>query len=84
MPLYVPLISLITSFLLINYKKQKYNITKKYIIFIVAFSVLLLAELLVRFSGFSFINTVTYFLSPFILSVIIFFLLSKKMMYENA
>jgi len=84
MPLYVPLISLITSFLLINYKKQKYNITKKYIIFIVAFSVLLLAELLVRFSGFSFLNTVTYFLSPFILSVIIFFLLSKKMMYENA
>ena len=84
MPLYVPLISLITSFLLINYKKKKYNIAKKYIIFAVSFSVLISAEVLVRFSGFSFLNSLIYFLSPFFLSAILFFLLSKEMMSERA
>jgi len=79
MPLYIPLISTIASFLLIYKKERKLNFIKKYIVFIFAFLVLIFAEIFVRFSGFSQINSALYFVSPLILLIILYSVLEKKM-----
>ena len=83
MPIYIPLVSLICSFLLISTKKKKYSFLHKYFYFIIAFIILLLAEVLVRYSGFSKINTIIYFSLPIILSPIIYLILLKKLAYEK-
>ena len=66
MPLYIPLVSLICSFLLISTREKKYRSLKKYIYFAVCFLILVMAEILVRYSGLSKINTILYFLFPLI------------------
>jgi len=50
MPLYIPLISVISSFLLIYKKEKKYNYLKKYFVFSSAFLVLILAEIFLRYT----------------------------------
>ena len=79
MPLYIPLISIITSFLLIYKKEGKNNHTKKYIIFIFSFIVLILAEILLRYTGFSITNFTLYIFTPLILLIILYTVLIKKM-----
>ena len=83
MPLYIPLIAMIASFLLINKRKKKNNFLNKYIIFGFAFIILIFAEILLKFSGFSLMNFAIYFLSPVILSVALYLLLIKKTIYEK-
>jgi len=83
MPLYIPLISVITSFLLIYQKNKKYNFLKQYIIFSLAFVILIFAEVLLRFSGFSLRNSFFYFSLPIILLIILYILLAKKMISEK-
>jgi len=78
MPLYIPLISIITSFLLIYKKEGKNNHTKKYIIFIFSFIVLILAEILLRYTGFSITNFTLYIFTPLILLIILYTVLIKK------
>jgi len=79
MPLYIPLVAVICSFLLFYKKEKKYNFIKKYIVFGFTFIVLILAEILLKYSGFSLKNFIIYFLSPFILFLIFYFILIKKM-----
>ena len=79
MPLYIPLISIITSFLLLYKKEGKNNHTKKYIIFIFSFIVLILAEILLRYTGFSITNFTLYIFTPLILLIILYTVLIKKM-----
>ena len=50
MPFYIPLIALISSFLLIQTKKKKYRIFNRYFFFAISFIILVLAEILVRYS----------------------------------
>jgi len=83
MPLYIPLISIIASFLLIYKKEKKYNNIKKYIIFSFAFIILLFAEILLKFTGFSLINSALYFLTPIVLLIVLYFLLIKNMISEK-
>ena len=83
MPLYIPLISIIASFMLIYQKEEKYNYLKKYIIFIFAFIVLLFAEIVLKFTGFSSMNFVLYFATPLFLFVVLYALLIKNMTLEN-
>jgi len=83
MPLYTPLIAIVASFLLIYKKEQKYNYLKKYIVFIFAFMILLSAEILLKFTGFSLINFTLYFFSPVILFIVLYFLLIKNMITER-
>ena len=78
-PLYLPLISIIASFLLIYQKENKYNYLKKYIIFIVGFIVLVFAEIFLKFTGFSVQNTFIYFLTPIILFMVTYLLLYKNL-----
>ena len=64
MPLYIPGISLILSFLLISRKEQKRNSLYKYFYFGLSFVILVTAEILVRYSGKSFLYSyyIIYFL----------------------
>ena len=84
MPLYIPLISVIVSFLLIHKKNKKYNYLKKYIIFIITFVILVFSEILLKFTGFSLINFFLYFFTPIVLSIVFYFLLIKNMISKRA
>lgn len=83
MPAYIPLISLICSFLLLSFKKKKNKIFSKYFFFLLGFFTLLLAELLVRYSGFSQLNAMLYFLAPLTLIPITYLLLINKLRSEK-
>ena len=83
MPLYIPLVSIITSFLLFQKKEKKYNFIRKYILFTFAFIILIVGEVLLRFSGFSMSNFVLYFFSPIILIGILYTILLKKTTSEK-
>ena len=82
MPLYIPLISILISFMLIYTKNKKTKIINRYIFFIISFILLVLSELLVRYSGISSIGFYTYLLTPFILFPILYFILLKKFWRE--
>ena len=83
MPLYVPLISVIASFLLIYKKEKKYNFLKKYIVFGFTFIILVFSEILLRYVGFSLTSFMLYFLFPLILLVALYSLLVKNMISER-
>ena len=83
MPIYIPLVSLICSFLLIANREKKYGFLKKYLFFIFGFIVLILAEILVRYSGFSKTNTLIYFTLPIFSMPLIYLILFKKLAYER-
>ena len=83
MPLYIPLISVITSFLLIYKKKKKYNFLRKYIIFVFGFLVLIFAEIILKYTGFSLLNFSLYFFLPLVLFLMLYLILLKKLIYER-
>ena len=82
-PLYIPLISIIISFLLIHKKEKKYNFLKKYILFILTFIILIFAEILLKYTGFSLLLASTYFILPIIISIFFYIYLLKKIMNEK-
>ena len=84
MPLYIPLISLICSFLLIKKKRYKLRFIDKYFYFFIAFITLISAEVLVRFSGFSELNTVLYFFTPIFILPILYITLINRFAYEES
>ena len=82
-PLYVPLIAVIASFLLIYKKEEKFNYLKKYFVFTFAFLILVFSEILVKFTGFSLAGAIIYFLAPFVLFVVFYLLLVKNILSER-
>ena len=67
-PFYIPVISIICSFMLIKVKSKKENlIFNKYSIFGLSFMVLLYAELIIRYSGHSKLLAFIFFLTPILL-----------------
>ena len=83
MPLYIPLLSLISSFLLFSKRNKKYNFFDKYIYGFYGFIVLIFAEILVRYSGFSLTNASLYFLLPLLMSPIVYFYLLTKIKLKS-
>jgi len=83
MPLFIPLIAAIASFLLIYKKENKSNYLKKYFIFMIAFVVLIFSEISLKFTGLSIFNFYIFLLFPLVLSLICYFMLIKTMLYEN-
>lgn len=81
-PLFIPVVCLISCFMLVANKKKE-NLFKKYLIFFQGFMILVLSEVLGRYSGNSNLNTIIYFLTPITLSVIIYLLLLTKLNYEK-
>ncbi len=82
MPLYIPLVAILISFMLIYTKTKKTKIINRYIFFILSFILLILSELLVRYSGISIIGFYTYLLTPFLLVPILYFILINKFWRE--
>jgi len=82
-PLYVPIISLLCSFLLIHNKTKKNYLFNKYSIFFLSFLILLYAELLVRYTGLYKIINLLFLVSPLILVVIFYILLILKLSKES-
>ena len=82
MPIYIPLISLVCSFLLISKRKENKHFNR-YKIFLISFLILLFAELLVRYSGFSKIHSLLYFLTPLLLMPLTYLILINKLNFER-
>ena len=82
-PLYIPFISIIVCYLLSSRKENKYSFFQKYIVFIVAFLVLILAEIMVRYSGQSTINTIIYYSFPISLILLNYVNLIRIFRFEN-
>lgn len=70
LPFYIPAISLICSFLLIKSQKKYFN---RLFVFTYSFLLLLFTELVVRYTGLSFILRISFILLPIILSALIYF-----------
>ena len=83
LPLYIPIIALLCSFLLIKTQKQKNFFLNKYSIFILSFLILLYAELIVRYTGISKIISILFTISPIILIPIIYLSLIFKLSQES-
>jgi len=83
MPIFIPLISLICSFLLSSRRDKKTYPYNKYIYFFICFIILVLSEILVRYSGVSWNYTALYYLLPLLLMPLLYFSLIRKFKYEN-
>ena len=77
MPIFIPLVALVTCFLLRSRKEEK--IPGLFIGFII----LITSEITVRYSGISWNHTVAYYLLPILLIPIFYMLLIKTFKYEN-
>ena len=83
MPFFIPLISLITCFLLSSRRDKKSFVYKRYIYFFIGFVILICSEIAVRYSGNSLNHTTFYYLVPIILLPFIYLLLIRSFKYEN-
>ncbi len=82
MPLYIPLISILISFILVYTKNKKTKIINRYLFFSLSFILLVLSELLVRYSGISNIGFYSYLLIPFILLPVLYLILLNNFRRE--
>ena len=78
MPIYIPLVSILISFMLIYTKNKKTKMINRYVFFILSFILLVLSELLVRYSGISRIGLSTYLATPLILLPILYLILKNS------
>jgi len=83
LPFYIPIISLLCSFLMIKIEKKKNYFFNKYTIFSLSFLILLYAELIVRYTGISKMINFLFIMSPLILIPIIYLLLIYKFSKES-
>ena len=82
MPLYIPILALIASFLLKSKKENGMNNYYTYIYFFIGFVVLILAEMFVRYSGMAHYKFL-YYLFPVLSMPVIYLVLLKDFKYEN-
>jgi lipopolysaccharide export LptBFGC system permease protein LptF len=80
LPFYIPLISLICSFLLF---KNSSLFSNNFSIFLYTFILLVLTELVIKFTGTNLILRFSYIISPFILSLIFYLVLQYKFSKET-
>ena len=83
LPFYIPIISLICSFLIVRTQNRKNFFSNKYSVFILSFLVLLFAELIIRYTGLSKTVSILFFVTPIILTPIIYFFLTLKLTRES-
>ncbi len=83
MPLYIPTISLILSFLLISRSESNRKNLFKYFYFGLSFLILVTAEILVRYSGKSLFYSYLYYLIPLISVPFFYYLLFRQFYNEN-
>ena len=80
LPFYIPIITLISSFLLL--KKQNF-FSNRISIFIYNFILIVLTELIIRFTGLNYFLRILYLISPFLLFFLFYFSLFLKFSKET-
>ena len=83
MPLYIPIISIIICYMLSSRIESKYYFLQKYIIFITAFTILVFAEIMVRYSGNSAKGLIIYYSLPPLLILLNYLNLIRIFKFEN-
>ena len=83
MPLYIPLLALFSSFLLVSREETKVKGWYKYFYFGLAFTILITAEILVRYSGKSLTYGLFYYLLPLFCIPVFYIELIRRFYYEN-
>ena len=83
MPLYIPVITLVICFLLNQREENRFKNYYKYIYTVFAFIILVVAEILVKYSGKSFSNSLIYYSAPFLMATLIYFEIIRNFLYEN-
>ena len=83
MPLYIPLLALLSSFLLVSREETKAKSWYKYFYFGLAFTILITAEILVRYSGKSLTHGLFYYLLPLLCIPVLYIELVRRFYYEN-
>ena len=83
MPLYIPVISIVICYLLSSRKESKYYFFQKYIVFITAFTILVFAEIMVRYSGNSVLGSIIYYSLPPLLILLNYLNLIRIFKFEN-
>ena len=83
MPLYIPIISIIICYLLSSRIESKYYFLQKYIVFITAFTILVFAEIMVRYSGNSALGSIIYYSLPPLLILLNYLNLIRIFKFEN-
>ena len=82
-PIYIPLISLLCSFLLTSRRDEKIYNYKKYIYFFIGFILLAFTEIIVRYSGISWTHSAFYYLLPIVMAPLFYLILTRTFKYEN-
>ncbi len=83
MPIFVPLVALITCFLFVSRKEEKFSGLDKWVYGLIGAVILIASEIFVRYSGNSLNHTLIYYLMPLILSPLIYLILIQTFKYEN-
>ena len=80
LPFYIPVISLICSLLLLKNQRIYSN---RISIFLLSFAILILTELVIRYTGLNYYLRISYILAPFILFASFYLLLIYKFNRET-
>ena len=83
MPLFIPLVALISCFLLLSRNEKKISGFYKYIFFFIGVVIIVGSEITVRYSGTSFLHAAIYYLVPIVLIPFIYLSLLRTFKYEN-
>ena len=83
MPLFIPLIGIVSCFLLSRKREQSENFFRKNLYFIIGFVILISSEITVRYSGNSFNYALVYYGIPTVLIPLIYLYLIRVFKYEN-
>ena len=83
LPLYIPIVALLCSFLLVKTQSKRNYFLNRYSIFFLSFMILLYAELIVRYTGISKVIATLFTISPIILIPIIYLSLIFKLSKES-
>jgi len=81
LPIYIPIISLISCLLLANTKKNNLMLNK-IAIFLLSFFILLFAELFIRYTGVNFLLNYLFIFFPFLLLPVMYLILIQKFKKE--
>ena len=83
MPFFIPLVALISCFLLLSRNEKKISSYYLYIFSFIGFAILVGSEITVRYSGNSFGRAAIYYLIPIGLIPLVYFFLIRTFKYEN-
>jgi lipopolysaccharide export system permease protein len=82
MPIYIPVLGLVGSFVLSSRKESKLSKINKIVFFLIGFLILVFAEIFLRYSTED-IYTYFYYFLPIFLIPVVYFILIKTFKYEN-